>query len=141
MSSRFNDGLGERGVGLVEIMIAMSLLSVVMMALGALMFQVGRHTRLSAQSAYRNAAMLTASSWAQALPWDSIPLQVGWAANDTVGQLVFQRYMNYTTSGNTRVLTLIVRPVASVASSARVKSDTVTVVRAKPLTTAPLKIR
>jgi hypothetical protein len=126
---------------LVEIMMALMLLSVVMMALGALMFQVARHTRLSSQVTYRSAALNSAASWAQAMPWDSIPNQVGWASNDTVGQLVFQRYMSYSTSGNARILTLVIRPVTSIASSARVKPETLTVVRAKPLTTAPLKVQ
>ena len=122
-------------------MMALMLLSVVMMSLGALMFQVARHTRQSAQVAYRSAALTSAASWAQAMPWDSIPVQVGWGTNDTVGQLVFQRYMSYSTSGNARVLTLVIRPVVSVASSSRIRPETLTVVRAKPLTTAPLKVQ
>jgi hypothetical protein len=112
-----------------------------MMALGALMFQVARHTRQSAQVAYRSAALNSAASWAQAMPWDSIPGQVGWATNDTVGQLIFQRYLSYATSGNARVLTLVIRPVTSVISSSRIRPETLTVVRAKPLTTAPLKVK
>jgi hypothetical protein len=128
-------------VGLVEIMIALALLSVVMMSLGALMFQVGRHTRLAAQVAYRAAAQNNAAMWAQAMPWDSIPEQVGWGNSDTIGQLIFQQYMSYATSGNNRVLTLVIQPVASLASSARIKAETLTVVRTKPLTTAPLKVR
>src|SRR5262245_24220429 len=121
-------------------MMALTILSVVMMSLGALMFQVGRHTRLSAQVAYRSAALNSAATWAQAMPWDSIPGQVGWGPNDTVGQLVFQRYLSYSTSGNNRILMLVIQPVASVASSGRVKPETLTVVRTKPLTTATLKV-
>ncbi len=128
-------------MGLVEIMIALSLLSVCLMALGGLMFQVGRHTRQSAQITYRSAALNSAGAWGQNIPWDSIPGLVGWGTNDTIGQLVYQRYMGYATSGNTRVLTMVIRPVAAVASSDRIKSETLTVVRAKPLTTAPLKTK
>jgi len=119
-------------------MIAMALLSVVMMALGALMFQVGRYTRVSGQVAYRSAALNTVSGWAQALPWDSIPAKTGYGSNDTIGQLVYQRFMSYTTSGNTRALTLVIVPVSTIASSSRVKAETILVVRAKPRTTAPL---
>ncbi len=125
----------------MEIVIALTLLSVVLVALGGLMFQVGRHTRVATQVAYRSAAVNTAAGWGQNMPWDSIPVQVGWGGNDTVGQLVYQRYMSYTTSGNSRVLTIVIRPLSSVASSNRVISDTITVIRAKPLSTAPLKIR
>lgn len=122
-------------------MLALTLLSVVMMSLGGLMFQVARATRLSAQVAFRSAAVQNAAVWAQAMHWDSIPTNVGWSPNDTIGQLVFQRYLSYTDSTKFRTVTLVIWPVASVASSARVKSETVTVVRAKPLTTAPLKIK
>lgn len=133
--------MGERGVGLVEIMLALTLLSVVMMSLGGLMFQVARATRLSGQVAFRSAALQNAAAWGQSMPWDSIPVNLGWGANDTIGQLVFQRYLNYTDAFSYRTLTLVVRPVAGVASSARVMPETVTVIRAKPRSAAPLKVR
>ncbi|MBI4421020.1 MAG: hypothetical protein HY560_09360, partial [Gemmatimonadetes bacterium] len=132
---------GEAGLGLVEIMLAITILSVVLMSLGGLMFQVSRHTRLSAQVGYRSAAQQNAAAWAQALPWDSIPPSVGWTPNDTIGQFVFQRYMSYATSGNSRMMTIVIQPVAGVTSSAGVQPETLTVVRAKPLSTAPLKVK
>jgi hypothetical protein len=49
--------------------------------------------------------------------------------------------MSYNTSGNARILTLVIQPVASVTSSSRIRPETLTVVRAKPLTTAPLKVK
>jgi hypothetical protein len=128
---------------MVEILMALSILSVVLMSLGALMFQVGRQTRVSAQVGYRSAAIHNAAAWARALPWDSIPLKVGWSPNDTIGQLIFQRNMTYVDSATIgyRTLTVIVQPVTAVASSARVKPETLRVVRAKPRTTAPLKVK
>lgn len=127
-------------MGLVEIMLALTILSVVMMSLGGLMFQVARATRQSAQVAYRSAAIQNAQGWAQTIPWDSIPTSAGWGNNDTIGQLVFQRYLSYADSTKYRILTVIIRPVTSVASSARIQPDTITVVRAKPLTTIPIKV-
>jgi hypothetical protein len=133
--------VGELGVGLVEIMLALTILSVVLMSLGGLMFQVARATRVSGQVAFRAAAVQSAAGWAQSIPWDSIPTQVGWSPNDTIGQLVFQRYLNYADFPTYRVLTVVIRPEPSVVSSASVRPDTVTVVRARPRSTAPLKIR
>lgn len=133
--------MGEHGVGLVEIMLALTILTVAMMALGGLMFQVARGTRLSAQMAFRSAALQNGASWAQSLPWDAILTSGGWGSNDTIGQFVFQRYMSYTDSVKYRTLTVVIRPVTSVASSARIQPDTVTVVRAKPRSTAALKVR
>ena len=133
--------MGERGVGLVEIMLALTILSLTMMSLGALMFQVARGTRQAAQVAYRSAAIQTAGGWAQTLPWDSIPTRIGWSGKDTIGQLVYQRYMSYADSTKYRILTVIIRPDTAAASSSRIRAETVTVVRAKPLKAAPLKVQ
>ena len=133
--------MSERGVGLVEIMLALTILSLTMMSLGALMFQVARGTRQAAQVAYRSAAIQTAGGWAQTVPWDSIPTRTGWSGKDTIGQLIYQRYMTYADSTKYRILTVIIRPDTATASSSRIRPETVTVVRAKPLRAAPLKIQ
>ena len=128
-------------MGLVEIMLALTILSVVMMSLGGLMFQVARGTRRSAQVGYRTAALQNAAGWAQALPWDSIPSSAVWGPVDTIGQLLFRRYMTYVDSTKYKILTVIVRPESTAASSSNIKPETVTVVRAKPRTPAPLKLQ
>ncbi len=130
---------GERGVTLIEIVLALTLLSVVLISLIGLTYQVSRDTRLSAQVAFRSAAEMNAAAWAQALPWDSIPNLVGWSQPDSIGQLVFRRYMSYATSGNWRTMTIVVNPEGP--AGATVRPETLTVVRAKPVTTAPLKVR
>lgn len=130
---------GERGVSLIEIMLALTLLSVVLMSLAGLMYQVARRTTQSAQVAFRSAALMNAAGWAQAIPWDSIPGLVGWGPADTIGQLAFRRYMNYATSGSWRTMTIVINPEG--LSAGLVRAETLTVVRAKPVSTAPLKVR
>ena len=112
-----------------------------MMSLGALMFQMARGTREAAQISYRSAAIQSASGWAQALPWDSIPTSNVWSGVDTIGNLVYRRYMSYADSTKYKILTVIIRPESTVASSRRIRPETVTVVRPKPMTTAPLKLQ
>lgn len=130
---------GERGLTLIEVMLALTLLSIVVMSLGGLMYQVVRQTRLSALVAFRSAAQMNAVAWAQTIPWDSIPSQVGWTSADSIGQLVFRRYMTYTTDANWRTMTIVINPEGSAA--ALVRPETLTVTRAKPVSTAPLKVR
>ena len=130
---------GERGVSLIEIMLALTLLSVVLMSLAGLMYQVARRTTQSAQVAFRSAALMNAAGWAQAIPWDSIPSLVGWSTEESIGQLAFRRYMSYETSGNWRIMTLVINPEGP--SQTMVRPETLTVVRAKSVSTAPLKIR
>ncbi len=120
-------------------MLALSLLSVVLMSLVGLMYQVSRYARVSAQVAFRSAAEMNAAAWAQNVPWDSIPNVVGWAQQDSIGELVFRRYTSYTTSGSWRIMTIVVNPEGR--SAALVRPETLTVVRAKAMSTAPLKVR
>lgn len=103
------------------------------------MYQVARRTHLSAQVSFRSAAQMNAASWAQAIPWDSIPTLVGWSSEETIGQLAFRRYMSYTTSGSWRVMTIVINPEG--VSGTLVRPETLTVIRGKPLSTAPLKVR
>lgn len=103
------------------------------------MYQVVRQTRLSALVAFRSAAQMSATAWAQALPWDSIPNQVGWTAADSIGQLAFRRYMTYATSGSWRTMTIVINPEGP--SQNLVRPETLTVMRARPVSTAPLKVR
>jgi prepilin-type N-terminal cleavage/methylation domain-containing protein len=80
----------EAGVTLVEVMIALSILSIVLIALAGLMFQVSQQTRRSAALSYRGAAAQLAQAYVEGLPWDSIPGAVG-CASLTAGQLAYTR--------------------------------------------------
>lgn len=80
----------EAGVSLIEIMLALSILSTVLVALGGLMFQAAQYTRLSAAVAYRGAASEQSAAWIQNLPWDSLATAVG-CSTDTSGQLAYTR--------------------------------------------------
>lgn len=82
---------GEAGVSLIEIMLALSILSVVLIGLGGLMFQSARHTRQSAAVAYRSSAITSAEGWSRAMPWDSAPAAIGCTDSLTTGQLMYTR--------------------------------------------------
>lgn len=122
------------GVSLVEVLVALSLLSTVLVALGGLMFQAGRHTRQSAAAAYRSAASTGAAAWAQAMPWDSIDTAVG-CVSDTIGQFPYSRCTTVATvSSNLKRLTMAITPTGPLTA----RPDTVIVTRNKPRSRSPL---
>jgi hypothetical protein len=133
-------------VGLVEIMLALTILSVVMMSLGGIMFQVARQTRVSAGVAFRSAAKVNASMWAQEVPWDSIPNATGWF-DDTISGIVFRRSTSCDTGCPSslcptcgyRKVKMVITPLGTAGS--RIQPDTVYVVRAKPRTATQLKVK
>jgi hypothetical protein len=133
-------------VGLIEIIVALTILSIAMMALGSLMFQTARHTNVGSAVALRSAAGQNAAHWASSLPWDSIPLLSGWS-EDTIAGVVFRRSVSCDTGcPSSSCPTCAYRKIritvtAQGITGGRVRPDTVYVVRASPRTTAPLKVR
>jgi prepilin-type N-terminal cleavage/methylation domain-containing protein len=100
----------ERGVTLIEIMLALMILSVVLMSLAGLMFQVARQTRGSTAATYRAAAVQQASTWVEGLPWDNIASAAGCTAEET-GLLDYTRCLSYEdVSEGLKKLTVVVAP-------------------------------
>ncbi len=127
----------ERGVSLVEIMIALSILSIVLLALGALMFQIARYTRQSAGVVYRSAAMESAAAWVQGMAWDSIPGSVGCADSLTTGLLVYSRCVELVTdTPQYRLTRVIISPTGNLLP----RPDTVAVERTKARSPSPFTV-
>lgn len=128
------DRVTERGVSLIEILIALTILSTVLAALGGLMFQAARHTHLSAAVAYRGAAAEQAAAWIQNLPWDSLATAVG-CTTRTAGQLVYSRCVSVADlSPQLKRVTIAITP----ESGPVMKPDTVVVDRNRPRTRSTL---
>lgn len=129
--------IAESGVSLVEIMIALSILSVVLLALGGLMFDVARHSRRSTAVAYRSAALESATSWIQALPWDSLPTVVGCTDSLTTGLLQYTRCVELVSNtSNSRLARIIISPTGVLQA----RPDTVTVERTKARASSPFAL-
>lgn len=123
----------EQGVTLVEVIIALGILSLVLLALAGLMFDVSLGTRRSAALSYRSAAAQMAQGWIAALPWDSIPSSVGCTA-DTTGRLVYTRCVSVQSpSSKLRRVTVVITPTGALTAP----PETVVVDRAKPLPLSP----
>lgn len=89
---------------------ALAILSGVLIALGALMFQVAGHSRRAASAGYRSAATTSASAWAQTVPWDSMTAMLGCVV-DSTGKLTYTRCTTVETlSPQTRTLRVVITP-------------------------------
>ena len=124
----------SRGLSLIEVVVAITILSIVVMALGGLMFQVARHTRASAGVAYRSAASESAASWLHGLPWDSIPAAVGCTDSLTTGLLEYTRcVVLLTNTPRYRLARITISPTGVLLPS----PDTITVERTKTRSASP----
>ena len=132
MSRKFTSN--TQGLSLIEVVVAITILSVVVMALGGLMFQVARHTRESAGVAYRSAASESATSWMLTLPWDSIPGAVGCTDSLTTGLLEYTRCVELlTNTPRYRLARITISPTGALQPT----PDTITVERTKTRSTSP----
>ena len=129
----------ETGLGLVEIMVTITILSVVLLALGSLMFQASRDMNHSAAVSYRSAAQQSAASWAIMLPWDSLHAPPGGPVGcltDTTAKLIYTRCTTLVTvSPKQKRVTVAITPTGLL----KAKPDTVIVERVMPVPASPFQ--
>ena len=116
--------MNARGISLIEIMVALTILSSVLVALGGLMFQVGQQTRTSARETYQAAATQQGAAFVSALPWADIDGAAG-CTTDTTGLMEYDQCIAVSGSGNDKLITLIITPTGVFAGA----PDTLTVYR------------
>jgi hypothetical protein len=91
-------------------MIALTIMSVVLLALGGLMFQVSQRSRTSAATIYRTAAAQKAAAHIQSLPWGSIDGTSGCTA-DSSGLMAYNRCISVTNAGaKMKQITVVISP-------------------------------
>lgn len=128
--------MNRRGVSLIEVMMALTILSTVLIALGGLMFQVGRQTQQAAAATYRTAAVQQGAATVQALAWDDLNGVVGCSA-DTVGQLEYDRCISVADlTPRTKQVRLVVTPTGNLTAL----PETLTIHRHRPISRSPLKV-
>ncbi len=127
--------LNERGISLIEIMIALSILSTALIALGSLMFQVARQSRNSAAAAYRAAAIEQAAAWVEGLDWDSIPPSVGCDTMVTGGLVYTRCSTSSDISARLRRVTVVISPTGPTT----ILPETLLIDRNKPRKRIPFR--
>ncbi len=125
--------VNRNGFSLVEVMIALTIMSVVLIALGGLMFQVAQQSRSSAANTYRTAAAQKAAAHIQTLPWDSIDGASGCTA-DSSGLMAYDRCISViTANAKTKQVTVVISPTGLLTAL----PETLLVVRAKSRPVTP----
>jgi len=125
----------RRGVSLIEVVVALTLLSVVLLALTGIMWEIGRHTRRASLVGARAAALESAVSLAEAVRWDSIAALIG-CTTDTSAQLAYTRcYEVPDLAAAVRQIRTIVTP-----AGAALMPETLTVSRTRPKSRSPLYV-
>jgi len=102
--------VNRNGFSLIEVMIALTILSVVLISLGGLMFQVAEHTRTSAKATLRAAAAQKTAAYIQELPWGNIDGASGCTA-DSSGLMAYDRCISVIDSTTEiKRVTLVISP-------------------------------
>ena len=115
-------------------MVALTILSSVLVALGGLMFQVGRHTRTSARQTYQAAALQQGAAYIQSLPWADLDAAAG-CTTDSTGLLEYNRCISVADAGRTKSVMLVVSPTGVFIGA----PDTVVVFRHQPRGASPFR--
>ena len=129
--------MNRRGVSLIEVVVALAILSTALLALSGLMWQMARQGRFAGYATARAAALQSAAAVPQAADWDSLSALVG-CASDSIASFTYTRCYEVTTVSNTLKR---VRVIISPSSLFALKAETLSVERNKPLLPSPLYVQ
>jgi hypothetical protein len=126
----------RRGISLLEVVVALGILSVVLMSLSGIMWQMGRQSRISGAAAARTAAAESWASLAHAARWDSLTTLVGCAADTTAGLAYTRCYEVSSLSSALREVRVIIAPAAGISLA----PETLLVQRTRPRQPSPFNL-
>lgn len=110
---------------------ALTILSVVLISLGGLMFHVARQTQVSAAFTYRAAAVQRASAWIEGLPWDALDGAQGSYSALMSGPMAYDQFVDVLPLGSgTETKNVMVR-IFPTGPLSLVGPDTLVVVRSR----------
>jgi Tfp pilus assembly protein PilV len=128
-----NSRTGARGISLIEVVVAITLLSVVLLSLTGIMWEMNRHSRRATLVGARGAALASAASLAESMRWDSIAGLIG-CTTDTSAQLVYTRCFEVPDlTASVRQIRTIITPTGGA-----VPPETIVVSRTRPRSRSPL---
>ena len=117
---------------LIEVIVALVLLSIVVVSHALLTLRFGQHQRTASLGAYRTAALTSAASKFTSIPYDSLPGRVG-CQTFSVQPFAYQQCVTVTDVSSTQRKVQIV-----VAPTTMLKPDTLVISRAKNSISSPL---
>lgn len=131
----------RRGISIIEIIVAMTLLAVVIGALGVLSSRTATKSRKLDLTSARTFVLMQQSNRFSSLPYDSIPSYAPRIDTIITGRYRYERRLSYTqgaTGSEYRTLKVMLKPVSSDPLIAKQKPDSLLFQRAKTYATTPL---
>lgn len=123
----------RRGFSLTEVLVAMTMLSVVLMSLARITFQMAASGRLNDTAAKRNAVLVQEANKFNAMPFDSLATVSTTTRTLTFGDFKFTRRITITTNSTQRkTVKIVIVPFTDAT-----RKDSVFVHKSKP-TGSPL---
>lgn len=111
-------GNDQAGISLIEVLVALIILSFVLVALGGLMFQSARQTQRSAGTTFRTAAAQQTVAWIEGLAWDSLSPVAG-CTTDSSGQLQYNRCVSvFDSTARLKRITVTITPTGTLTAAA-----------------------
>ncbi|MBA3645017.1 MAG: prepilin-type N-terminal cleavage/methylation domain-containing protein [Gemmatimonadaceae bacterium] len=120
----------KQGFVLLEVIVAMFILSIVLSSLAALMFRVSRGSFLSVGGAYRNGILLQEVNRLEALPYDSLAVGTATASVSALPYPHSRQVIVTNPATNVKAVKLIITP-----TNALYKPDTASFTRTLGATT------
>jgi prepilin-type N-terminal cleavage/methylation domain-containing protein len=122
----------RRGFSLIEVMVAMAFLSLILIGLARVTFQMAASSRTADIVAKRNAALIEDANKFNAMRFSSIPSVVTTTVDLKYGDFKFQRRLAITTNSSAwYTIKIVITPyIAGVLTTS--KKDSVFVQRAQP---------
>jgi prepilin-type N-terminal cleavage/methylation domain-containing protein len=122
------------GFSLIEVIIAMSLLTIVLMLLSTLALSSGRRARMNDLTTKRNFALAQQAGRIEVMPFTDVALLTSGTTQMLVGDFTFNRRLVVTATGTTRyTIRIVVEPLAG-----EFRPDSVTIDRTRPASGSPL---
>jgi len=125
-------GAARAGIGLVEVILAMTILAIVLTSLAALTFTTAERARHVTDDAYRQAALIQHMNRFMALPYDAIAGRAGCTTVST-GNFPHEACVTRTESAGVTTLKIMVTP-----SRPGMEPDSVMFERVRMTTSNPL---
>ena len=124
----------RRGFSLIEVMVAMTMLSIILLSLAKLSTAVGKRGRTGGLVATRNAALQLEANKIGALPFATLATWASGTQTDTLNTFIYKRRLTLTKPTTTRYsVTVVIVPAADTT-----KKDSLMFDRTQPPSGSPL---
>ena len=127
-------GMTRRGFSLVEIIVAMTILTVVMILLATMSLSIGRRGRLNDLNAKRNFALSQQANRISVMPFAEVAALTSGTTQLLLGDFTFNLRLTVAATGTNRyTIKIVIAPVTT-----EFLADSVTIDRTRPASGTPL---